>query len=96
MPLHYAKYLKEKKKDFYTASEILKKLVNEGIKHPNILKLLISCYTSFDMPLYDRAYKYVNELYNYLTTKSYVMNKNRNRRILYWMVSINSYTRDTS
>lgn len=62
---HFAKYLKEHKKEIDSAIEILKSIDKDGFKHPNILRLMISCYTSMDIPKYDKANKYVNELQGY-------------------------------
>ena len=63
---HFAKYLKEQKREIDSAVELLKSIDKDGFKHPSILRLMISCYISMDIPKYDRAKKYVNELKSYL------------------------------
>ena len=62
---HFAKYLKEHRREIESAIELLKSIDKDGFKHPNILRLMVSCYTSMEIPKYDRANKYVNELYTY-------------------------------
>lgn len=59
---HYAIYLKEHKNDIEGALEILETIVSTGERHPNIMRLIISCYISKDIPNYDKASIYAKEL----------------------------------
>jgi len=61
---YYAKYLKEQKRDFDTAIKILDEIRPRSRNHPSILRLLVSCFTSLDVPNYTAAKPYVNELEN--------------------------------
>jgi len=59
---HYAKYLKERKRKINAAIEILENIRKSANNHPTILRLLVSCYTSFEIPNYSGASAYVSEL----------------------------------
>lgn len=59
---HYAKYLKDQKREIETAIQILKDVSRTECNNPNMLKLLLSCYMTLDIPTYDEASIYVNEL----------------------------------
>ncbi len=61
---HYAQYLKDHKKDLTKAIKILEGIVGSGYDHPNILRLLVSCFKSLDVPNFNRANIYVDELRN--------------------------------
>lgn len=62
LKFHYAKYLKEQKHEIHSAIDLLREIKKDHLKHPSILRLIISCYTSLDIPNYDKGKKYVNEL----------------------------------
>lgn len=60
----YAKYLKEQKREIEEAIGILEAIREPGSNHPSILQLLISCYMSQDVPNYERASVYVQQIEN--------------------------------
>lgn len=60
----YAKYLKEQKRRIEEAIGILEAIREPGSNHPNILQLLISCYMSQDVPNYEQASVYVQQIEN--------------------------------
>ena len=61
----YAKYLQEQKREIEEAIGILEAIVEQpGGNHPTILRLLISCYMSLDVPNYERASVYVQQIEN--------------------------------
>jgi hypothetical protein len=62
LKFHCAKYLKEQKRELRRAIDLLNGIIVTGGKHPNILRLLVSCYTGFDPPMYNEAVVYVKEL----------------------------------
>jgi len=59
---HYARYLKEEKGDIEQAIDILEGIREVGSNHPSILRRLISCYTSLEIPNYTRASTYIAQL----------------------------------
>jgi len=63
---HYALYLKEYRKDILGAIEVLEKIRDFSGNHPNILKVLYSCYISLDVPNFDKAGVYVEQLEKYM------------------------------
>lgn len=62
LKFHYAKYLKEQKRGVEKAIEKLEEITELGGDHPSVLRLLVSCYMSLDIPNYDRASVYVQQL----------------------------------
>lgn len=62
LKFHYAKYLKEQKRDIEGAIEVLEEVTELGTGHPSILQLLVSCYMSLDVPNYDGASVYIRQL----------------------------------
>jgi predicted transcriptional regulator len=61
---HYARYLKEQKRETDRAIEILESIREASNNHISILRLLVSCYTSLDIPNFDRASVYVKQIEN--------------------------------
>ena len=62
LKFHYAKFLKEQKREIEEAIQILEDIREPGNNHPSILRLLVSCYMSLDVPNYDRASVYVQQI----------------------------------
>ena len=60
----YAKYLKEQKREIEEAIKTLETIREIASNHPSILRLLISCYMSQDVPNYERASVYVQQIEN--------------------------------
>lgn len=58
---HYARYLKERKQEINQAIAILENIRELSGNHLSILKLLVACYVSLDIPNFDKASVYVNE-----------------------------------
>jgi hypothetical protein len=58
----YSKYLKEERKQIERAIDILESIRDVSHNHISILRLLIDCYTSTDIPNYSRASVYVKEV----------------------------------
>jgi hypothetical protein len=59
---YYARYLKERKRDFNQAIVILEHLRVIWGNHPSILRQLFTCYISQAIPNYDKASVYVTQL----------------------------------
>jgi tetratricopeptide (TPR) repeat protein len=59
---HYAKYLRTAKRDYTRAIEVLEVVREASNDHPSLLRLLIACYISQEIPNYARASAYVQQL----------------------------------
>jgi len=59
---HYARYLKNQKRDVSEAIEILERIRESAGNHVSILRLLFSCYISLDVPNFNKASAYVGQL----------------------------------
>jgi GTPase SAR1 family protein len=59
---HYARYLKEEKRDSNKAIEILERIRERSGNHYSILRTLFSCYISLSVPNFDKASVYVEQL----------------------------------
>lgn len=59
---HYAKFLKEQKRDTNAAILRLEDIREKSENHPTILRHLVSYYTSLDVPNFSRANIYAHEL----------------------------------
>jgi tetratricopeptide (TPR) repeat protein len=59
---HYAKYLKEQKQNAEEAIRLLEEILELGNDHPYVLRLLLSSYMSVELPEYERAHIYVQQL----------------------------------
>ena len=61
---HYAKYLKEQRSELQQAINILESILKPSNNHQSVLRQLIACYVSLDIPMYERAGVYVAEMEN--------------------------------
>jgi len=60
----YSRYLKEQKRQPENAIQVLESILELSNNHPTILRLLIACYISLDIPNYEKAGVYVREIEN--------------------------------
>ncbi|MEM7064905.1 MAG: hypothetical protein AAF572_17320, partial [Cyanobacteria bacterium P01_B01_bin.77] len=58
----YAKYLYERKGDSHKAIDVLEKIRQNSANDFSVLRLLIACYTSLDVPNFNQANIYAGEL----------------------------------
>ncbi len=59
---HYAKYLKEEKRDIEAAIHLLEEIREPSNNHPSILRILVACYLCLDVPNFEHASTYVTQL----------------------------------
>ena len=59
---YYARHVKNYKKDIIEAIKILESVREKSRNHPEILILLVECYLALEIPNYEKASAYANEL----------------------------------
>jgi RNA-directed DNA polymerase len=59
---YYAKYLKENRIDTTEAIRILEKLTEISGNHPSVLRLLFSCYSTMEIPNFDKSNNLISQI----------------------------------
>jgi len=60
----YAKYMKEQKRDLDKAIDVLESILKPSNNHQSVLRLLVACCISMDIPKYEKASIYVSQIEN--------------------------------